>query len=57
MDIAQTFIYRWFAPIVGKVIRDKKSTNSTEETGAEKDIDIDTENPFEGEEKEGKTND
>ena len=57
MDIAQTFIYRWFAPIVGKVIRDKKSANNTEEIGAEKDINIDTENPFEGEEKEDKIDD
>ena len=57
MDIAQTFIYRWFAPIVGKVIRDKKSAKNTEEIDSQNETIQDTENPFEGEEKEDEKHD
>lgn len=52
MDIAQTFIYRWFAPIVGKAIRDKKSAKNDEVLPTENEVEEENVNPFDGEDNE-----
>lgn len=52
MDIAQTFIYRWFAPIVGKAIRDKKGAKNDEVLPTENEVEEENVNPFDGEDNE-----
>ena len=52
LDIAQTLIYKWFAPIVGKAIRDKNKAKTEENTAINEEVDEQDIDPFGDDEKE-----
>ena len=52
LDIAQTLIYKWFAPIVGKAIRDKNKAKVEENTALNEEAEEQDSDPFGDDNKE-----
>ena len=52
LDIAQTLIYKWFSPIVGKAIRDKNKAKIEENTALNEEAEEQDSDPFGDDNKE-----